>query len=81
MRLARLPGWVIDNRTSVRDEVAPFAGASMQARWEATRRCARAARKILAFNPDPSRALEYRDPLPRGTIEALARLRAARLGR
>lgn len=80
MRLERLPGWVIDNQTSVREEVAPFVHASMSERWLATQRCARAARKMLAFHPDPGRALRYRDPLPQSSIDALARLRAAKLG-
>jgi hypothetical protein len=30
---------------------------------------------MLQFNPDPRRALEYRDPLPESTLRALQRLR------
>ena len=80
MRLERLPGWVIDNDASVRDEVAPYLGRSMAERWLATRRCCRAAMRMLAFQPDPRPALAYRDPLPDGTTAALARLRRVERG-
>ncbi|HUH06116.1 MAG TPA: hypothetical protein VML75_29205, partial [Kofleriaceae bacterium] len=77
VRLERLPGWVIDNDVSVRDEVAPFVGATMAARWEATRRCCRAAATMLRFHRDPERALAYRDPLPESAVAALRRLRSS----
>ena len=75
MRLERLPGWVVDNDASVRDEIAPYRGLSMAERWAATQRCCRAAMRMLAFHPDPGPALAYRDPLPESTVAALARLR------
>lgn len=78
MRLERLPGWVIDNDASVREEVAPFVQASMAARWAATRRCSRAARAMLRFHRDPARALGHQDPLPPGSVAALRRLRETR---
>jgi hypothetical protein len=77
MRLERLPGWVVDNDASVREEVAPYVDATMAARWDATRRCCRAARDMLRFHRDPARALEYRDPLPPSSVAALRRLRDA----
>jgi hypothetical protein len=80
VRLETIPGWIVDNDTSVRDEVQPFVNASMAERWRATRRCARAARRMLSFHPDPSLALEHRDPLPSSSVEALARLRALKRG-
>lgn len=73
--LQALPGWVIDNETSVREEAAPYVRMTMAERWDATRRCCEAAATMLRFNPDPAPALAYRDPVPRGTALALAKLR------
>ncbi|HVV82472.1 MAG TPA: hypothetical protein VHE35_05305 [Kofleriaceae bacterium] len=66
---------MIENDASIREEVAPFVDRSMAERWDATRRCCRAAMRMLAFQPDPRPALAYRDPLPESTVAALARLR------
>ncbi len=74
----RLPGWVIGNDDSVRQEVSPYRHATMAQRWDATRRCCRAAISMLRFNRDQARALAYRDPLPASSVAALERLRAAR---
>jgi hypothetical protein len=76
--LARLPGWVIDNDASVREEVAPYVGATYAERLAATRACCRAAIRTLAFHFDPERALAYSDPLPPSTVAALERLRQGR---
>lgn len=78
MRLSKLPGWVVDDETSVRAEVEAWVDATAAQRWEATRRCARAAAAMLRFHRDRTRALEWVDPLPASTIQALARLRSAR---
>jgi len=78
MRLAKLPGWVIDNDASVREEVAPFTQATTAERWDATRRCCRAAASMLRFHRNPSRALDHRDPLPPSSVSLLQRLRAER---
>jgi hypothetical protein len=78
VRLDKLPGWIVDNATSVREEVAPYVDLRIEERWRATRRCCRAAAAILRFNRDPERALAYRDPLPESTLRQLARLQAAR---
>lgn len=80
MPLAKLPGWVIDDESSVRAEVADWVNATAAERWDATRRCARAAARVLRFHADPARALEWVDPVPESTTLALARLRAARHG-
>ena len=75
MRLEKLPGWVADNAASIREEVAPYLCMTMSERWEATRRCCRAAAAMLGFQRDPGRAREYRDPLPASTRRALERRR------
>jgi hypothetical protein len=78
VRLERLPGWVIDNDESVREEVAPYGSATMAERWDATRRCCRGASAILRFHRDPAHVLAARDPLPPSSITALERLREQR---
>jgi hypothetical protein len=75
MRLRTLPGWVVDNETSIREEAAPYIHMSMAERWEATRRCCEAASTMLRFNRDPAAVLAHRDPLPPSTVLALRRLR------
>lgn len=78
MRLERLPGWVVDDDTSIREEVAEYVGASPERLWELTRACARTAAWALSFHADRSAILEHRDPLPASTIAALTRLREKR---
>jgi hypothetical protein len=75
MRLDALPGWVVDNASSVREEAAPFARMTMAERWEATRRCCEAASVILGFHRNPAAALAHRDALPEHSVSALCRLR------
>lgn len=75
--LTRMPGWVIDNDASVREEVAPYVHATAAECIEATRRCCRGAMTMLRFHPQPATILAHVDPLPASTIEALARLRAS----
>jgi len=74
--LDRLPGWIVDNATSVRREVADQIGTSMIERWEATRRACRAARAILRFHARAESVLANPDPLPASSLRALERLRA-----
>jgi hypothetical protein len=76
MRLERLPGWVVDNDTSIREEVAPYVDMTMAERWEATQRCCEAAATMLRFHRKPETVFSHRDPLPSSTREALARLRS-----
>lgn len=78
MRLEKLPGWIVDNDASVREEVADYVGATPQRLWEMTRMCARSSAWSLAFHRDRAATLDWRDPLPESTNVALARLRGAR---
>jgi hypothetical protein len=76
--MARLPGWVVDNRTSVEREASAYLTLTPEQRWRATAAACRSAARQLASRQDRSRLLEYRDPLPDSSIIALRRLRAAR---
>ncbi len=73
--LDRLPGWVIANDASVREEVEPYLDATPAQRLAATRACCRSAIGVLRYHFDPERALTWVDPLPDSTVAALARLR------
>ena len=73
--LEHLPGWVVDNETSIRREVAPFVSASDAERIEATRRCCRGAMARLRFHERTEEVLAWTDPIPPTSRAALARLR------
>lgn len=74
--LTRLPGWAVDNRASVFAEAAEYRDLTPEQRLEITGAACRAAAKVITLQADPTRALEWRDPLPRSSVEALRRLRA-----
>jgi hypothetical protein len=73
--LVKLPGWVTDEVTSIREEMAPYVGATPAELWRHTEDCARDAMWAVRASSFPERALAYQDPLPPSTIAALARLR------
>ena len=72
-----LPPWVVDNRTAVAREAAPYRGLTPTQRAHALAAACRAAARQLAGRPDRQRLLEYRDPLPQSSVVVLRRLRAA----
>ena len=74
----QLPKWVVDDRTSIDREAAPYLGMPAEERARATAAACRAAARQLANRPDRARLLAYRDPLPERTIVILRRLRADR---
>jgi len=74
--MVQLPKWVVDDRTSIEREAAPWRERSAEERARATAAACRAAARQLANRPDRERLLAYRDPLPESTIAALRRLRA-----
>jgi hypothetical protein len=74
--LEKLPGWVVDDVTSVREEVAPYVNASVEQLWRDTQDCARAAMWAVRASGMAERVLAYEDPLPASTVAALERLRA-----
>lgn len=76
MRLAKLPGWVVDDTRSVLEEVAPFVGATPAELWQHTADCAEDAMWAIRASGMAERILAHEDPLPESTVRALARLRA-----
>lgn len=71
-----LPPWVVDNRTAVAREAAPYRALTPAERAQALAAACRAAARQLAARPDRQRLVEYRDPLPRSSVIILRRLRA-----
>jgi hypothetical protein len=74
--LTKLPGWVIDDDASVREEVAEWKGKTPLELWRLARLCSRDAMWAVRASGDPRRILEHVDALPESTLTALARLRA-----
>jgi hypothetical protein len=73
--LPKLPGWVVDDVTSVREEVAEWARTTPAERWQLARLCSRDAMWAARASGNPQRILDHVDPLPESTVAALARLR------
>ena len=73
-----LPKWVKDNRTAVLEEAAAYVGLTQQQRTELLRTVVRTGARQLADRADRRRLLDFRDPLPKSSTEALERLRQQR---
>ncbi len=73
--LSGLPKWVVDNRTAVERESAPYRGWTAEQHWRATAAACRSAARQLASRPDRDRIAAFRDPLPASTVAILRRLR------
>jgi hypothetical protein len=73
--MSELPGWVVDDVTSVRREVAEWRNLTVQQRWTLARQCARDAIWAIRAGGHPDRVLGHTDPLPESSVAALARLR------
>jgi hypothetical protein len=76
--MMKLPGWVVDNRTAVAREAAPYRRLSPLERLRLTAIACRGSARQLAARPDRRRLLDHLDPLPASTVAALDRLRRAR---
>jgi hypothetical protein len=73
--LEALPGWVVDDVTSVREEVAEWKQLSPSERWRLARACSRDAMWAARASGMRQRILDQLDPLPSSTLDALERLR------
>lgn len=71
-----LPGWVVDNRTSVLREAAPYREMTPEQRLKLMSTLCDEAMKQLNAREDRDAVLRFREPLPQSSVEALARLRA-----
>ena len=69
-----LPGWVTDDVTSVRREVAEWKGTTPAERWRLAVICSRDALWALKASGQAPRILGHVDPLPQSTVLALRRL-------
>jgi hypothetical protein len=76
--LTKLPGWVIDDDASVREEVAEWRGLKPAELWRLARLCSRDAMWAARASGNPQRILDQVDPLPASSIAALRRLRKVR---
>lgn len=74
--LSALPGWVVDNATSVAREAEPYVGLAPEERAAFMVDLCRTAMSIARGRPDSARVFAYRDRLPASTERALERLRA-----
>jgi hypothetical protein len=73
--LTKLPGWVVDDVTSVRQEVKEWASTTPAERWRLAQLCSRDAIWAARASGVPQRILDRVDPLPETTVRAPARLR------
>ena len=73
--LSKLPGWVVDDDASVREEVAEWKGLTPAELWRLARHCSRDAVWAARVSGNPQRILDQVDPLPDNAVIALARLR------
>jgi hypothetical protein len=73
--LAGLPGWAVDEETSIREDVAEWAGTTPAQRWRIAVLCSRDAIWAANASGQRERILDFVEPLPQSTTVALARLR------
>ena len=76
--IGELPGWVVDDVTSVLREVERYRGMTSAELWRETEDCAEDAMWAVRASSFPARALSYVDPLPESSARALERLRRSR---
>lgn len=73
--LAKLPGWVVDDVASVREEVAEWVDLTPAERWKLAILCSRDAIRAIRAGGDAERVLGLQDPLSESSVAALERLR------
>ena len=73
-----LPGWVVDNKTSVEREASYWRDRTDEEHAEVLAAVCRASAKILRAREDHAVVTAWVDPLPAHSIAALKRLRAQR---
>jgi len=73
--LKALPGWVVDNQSSVAREAEPYVALTPEERADCLVQVCRTAMSIAKSRPDSARVFAFRDALPASTELALRRLR------
>ena len=74
----KLPGWVVDNRTSVLREAAVWRDRSDAEHADALAAVCQASAKILRSREDRAVVIAWVDRLPPQSVAALKRLREER---
>lgn len=70
-----VPGWVVGDIASVREEVKEWVGLTPDQLWHLAKLCARDAMWAARASGMRDRILEHTDPLPESSMIALKRLR------
>ena len=73
--LTALPGWVVDDVTSVREEVKEWTDTTPAERWKLALLSSRDAMWAVGASGKREQVLEQIDPMPPSTVAALTRLR------
>ena len=73
--MSLLPGWVVDDVTSVKNEVAEWRGLTPAQLWRLAELCGRDAMWAIRASGRRDAVLAREDPLPESSILALQRLR------
>jgi hypothetical protein len=73
---ATLPAWVTSNDVSLIREAADYVGLTPSQRAAIVDVLCRDAQRLLRARVDRERVLDFRDPLPDGSVKLFARLRA-----
>ncbi len=73
--LAHKPHWVVDDATSIRQEVAAWRGTTTAERWRLAELCAKDVMWAIGLHATPQRILDHVDSVPKSTETALQRLR------
>jgi hypothetical protein len=73
--LKALPGWVVDNESSLAREAEPYVDLTPEERAVCLVEVCRTAMSIARNRPDSAKVLAFRDQLPASTERALASLR------
>ena len=77
--LKALPGWVVDNESSLAREAEPYVDLTPEERAACLVQVCRTAMSIARSRPDSAKVLAFRDRLPASTEQALAVLREREL--
>ncbi len=76
--LPKLPGWVVNNATSVREECADYRDMTLEQRGQVLSSVCRTVVSLALGRADRDVVFGWRDKLPASTVAALERPRGRR---